>query len=405
MKRVDEGVSEVRSSQRLLVILCVSVGVAMVGLGIIWPLVPVYASQLGARGLELGLIIASFNIARTIAGPFSGRFSDRWGRKSFIAAGLLLYAVVSVFYVRADDVASLVAVRLVHGMAAVMVAPVAMALVADAAADCRLGRAMGTLSMSMMIGLGAGPMLGGVIQEHFGLAAAFYSMGGLALLTLAGVILMVPSGRGVTCRTTARQPVRAGVKQLVGHRWLQVLVLLRVFTAAGQGCVYTFLPLLAAELNVSGTQIGLVLGTNIFLLAALQRVCGNLADRSRPEGLLLGGTLLSGLAVLGMPLSDGFAGLLAANVVMGTGTGAAFAGGFVLAGRLGRFLGQGAVMGITDAGWSLGMIAAPILAGLIMDRFGMPAIFYSGGGLVVAGTGLTAMLLTFDRRSVNGGGP
>ena len=39
-----------------------------------------------------------------------------------------------------------------------------------------------------------------------------------------------------------------------------------------------------------------------------------------------------------------------------------------------------------------------------MDRFGMPAIFYSGGGLVVVGTGLTAMLLTFDRQSVNGGG-
>ena len=74
--------------------LSVSVGVAMIGLGIIWPLVPVYAVELGAGGFQIGLIIASFNLARTFFNPLAGRLSDRWGRKSFIALGMLLYAVV-----------------------------------------------------------------------------------------------------------------------------------------------------------------------------------------------------------------------------------------------------------------------------------------------------------------------
>ena len=46
----------------MLFLLSASVGVAMIGLGIVWPLVPVYAAELGAGGFQVGLIIASFNI-------------------------------------------------------------------------------------------------------------------------------------------------------------------------------------------------------------------------------------------------------------------------------------------------------------------------------------------------------
>ncbi len=62
------------SPSLIFFLLSASVGVAMTGLGIIWPLVPVYAVQLGASGLQVGLIIAAFNITRTLFNPFSGRF-------------------------------------------------------------------------------------------------------------------------------------------------------------------------------------------------------------------------------------------------------------------------------------------------------------------------------------------
>ena len=56
--------------------LSASVGVTMIGLGIIWPLVPVMAVALGAGGIQIGLIIASFNIARRFSNPFVGKMSD-----------------------------------------------------------------------------------------------------------------------------------------------------------------------------------------------------------------------------------------------------------------------------------------------------------------------------------------
>ena len=138
--RVEKLPSRGLSPAGILISLSAAVGVVMTGLGIIWPLVPVYAVQLGAGGLQIGIVIASFNLARTLANPLAGQLSDRWGRKPFIAAGLLLYSLVSVLYVMATRVEALILVRFLHGFTSVLVGPVAMALAADIAPPHRLGR-------------------------------------------------------------------------------------------------------------------------------------------------------------------------------------------------------------------------------------------------------------------------
>ena len=379
------------SPAAILISLSAAVGVVMTGLGIIWPLVPVYAVQLGAGGLQIGIIIASFNLARTLSNPLAGRLSDRWGRKPFIATGLLLYALVSVFYVMATRVEALILVRFLHGFTSVLVGPVAMALAADIAPPHRLGRYMGTLNMAVMLGLGAGPVLGGIIRDLFGMAAAFYTMGGLALVTFFGVTAFLP-GSDRSAKSVNPKPA-APFKNLLSHRVVQGIFLLRFFVAAGQGSVYTFLPLLALELQLSSSQVGIILGSNIFLIALLQRVCGDLADRLNPTHMIIVGTFISGLAVVGMPFVEGFGFILGFNILMGIGNGIAMPAGFVITGQLGKEMGMGSIMGITDAGWSLGMIVSPILSGIIMDTLGLPSIFMTGGFLIIIGTVLISFFL------------
>jgi len=50
-------------------------------------------------------------------------------------------------------------------------------------------------------------------------------------------------------------------------------------------------------------------------------------------------------------------------------------------------------MGLTDTGWSLGMIVSPIISGVIMDHLGITSIFVAGGILIIIGTGLIAVVL------------
>jgi MFS family permease len=372
------------SSSRILFMLSAAVGVAMIGLGIIWPVVPVYAVELGATGFQVGLIIAVFNVARTALNPFSGRLSDRLGRKPFILIGLLLYALVSVFYVMASRVESLILVRLIHGFTSVLVIPVAMALAGDIAPRHRLGVYMGTLNMAVMLGFAVGPVLGGSIREYFGMEAAFYTMGGLAMFTLIGVAVFLPKDNRRE-KSQEEQPA-APFSALLRHRVVQGIFLLRVFIAAGQGSVYTFLPILALRMQLSSSQVGLILGVNIFLIVILQRICGGIADRVDPRYMIIGGTFLSALTVLGMPYVDGFFMVLILNMIMGIGNGIAMPGGFVITGQLGRSLGMGSVMGYTDSGWSMGMIVSPIISGVIMDKLGVPSVFLIGGAVTIVGT-------------------
>ena len=369
---------------RVLFILSVSVGVAIIGLGIVWPLIPVYALDLGATGLQVGMIIASFNIARVFANPISGRLSDRWGRKPFIVTGLFFYALVSILYILATDVNDLIMVRFLHGLTSVLVVPVAMALAADIAPDTHLARYMGTLNMAVMLGLGVGPMLGGIIRDTLGMNAAFYTMGILTLLTLGGVMLLIPGERYKSGKDS-RRPT-APIKDLIRHRVVLGLFFLRLFVASGQGSVYTFLPLLGLDIGITSSEVGIILGVNIFLIAVLQRACAGIADRSDPRLLIILGTVISGIAVFAMPYAKGFTVILALNIVMGAANGISTPAGFVLTGQVGRKMGMGSIMGLTDAGWSLGMIISPIFSGIVMDSLSLSSIFFIGGILIMIGS-------------------
>jgi DHA1 family multidrug resistance protein-like MFS transporter len=216
-------------------------------------------------------------------------------------------------------------------------------------------------------------------------------MGGLALLTFLAVAAFLPGDR--RRKQNQKRKSTVPVKTLLKNRIVLGLFLLRFFLAAGQGTVYTFIPIFALQIHLTSSQVGIILGVNIFLIAFLQRLCGDLADRINPMYLIVAGSLISGLAVWGIPLGHGFAMVLACNILMGAGNGIAMPGGLVLTGRVGRSLGMGATMGITDAGWSLGMIISPIISGVIMDRLGLTSIFVAGGILIIIGTALIAVIL------------
>ena len=380
-----------QSSSGLLFLLSVSVGVAMIGLGIIWPLIPVYAVELGAGGFLVGLIIASFNVSRTLVSPFAGRLSDRWGRKKFIVTGLFAYAIISVLYVLPAHAETLIFVRFFHGLASVLVVPIAMALAADIAPKQKLGLYMGTLNMAVMIGLGIGPVLGGTIRDHFGMNAAFYAMGALALLTCILVLIFIPSD--YQSHGSGESQKISSIRKILTHRAVLGIFMMRFFAASGQGAVYTFLPIFALELNLTSSQVGVILAANIFIIAFLQRVCGTLADRVNPKYFVILGTFASGMTVFGMPFVEGFMMILLLNILMGMANGFALPGGLVITGQLGRTMGMASLMTITDAAWSLGMIVSPILSGIVLDVFGLSYVFIVGSLLILTGSAIVTLFL------------
>ena len=385
-----------QSSSGILFLLSIAVGVAMIGLGIIWPLIPVYAVELGAGGVLVGLIIASFNVSRALLNPFVGRLSDKLGRKKFIVIGLFVYGVIGIFYVLPTHAETLVFIRFFHGMASVLVVPIAMALAADIAPPQKLGLYMGTLNMAVMLGLGIGPVLGGTIRDHLGMNAAFYAMGLLAFMTCLLVMIFIPSDN--QRRGAEKSQNISSIKEMLSHRVVLGIFLMRFLTASGQGAVYTFLPILALELAFTSSQVGVILGANIFLIAFLQRTFGKLADRINPKYLIITGTFASGMTVLGMPFVQGFMMILLLNMLMGMANGVSLPGGLAITGKLGRSMGMASLMSLTDAAWSLGMIVSPVISGIILDVLGLSYVFVIGSLLISAG-GVVVTLFLKDYQS------
>ena len=60
----------------------------LVGFGIVLPLLPFYAGELGASPFQVGLIIASYSAMQFVFAPIWGALSDRYGRRSLLLVGL-----------------------------------------------------------------------------------------------------------------------------------------------------------------------------------------------------------------------------------------------------------------------------------------------------------------------------
>ncbi|RKZ05357.1 MFS transporter, partial [bacterium] len=232
--------------KRIFSVLFLVLFVATLGLGIVAPLMPVFAESLGATGIWLGVIFSGFSISRVIFMPLIGRLSDSRGRKKFITAGLLLYAVLSLLYPMAGSVYSLVAVRLIHGFASAMVFPIAMAYVADVSRRGNEGETMGTFNIAMFLGMGAGPLLGGALKDAFGFPAAFYSMSALTAVAFLITLFFLPDVVSSGARHRRHVPFR----KMVESRTMKGILVFRMVSAMGRGSIMAFLPIIAARYDV-----------------------------------------------------------------------------------------------------------------------------------------------------------
>jgi MFS family permease len=153
---------------RSFIALYVSVFVATMGISMVSPLLPVYAKELGASGVWLGLTFSVFAIVQTIFGPFAGRLSDKYGRKPFIMAGLIIYMISALGYLTAQTFFQVIAFRAFSGLGTSLIFSVAQAYLGDLTPAGHEGRWSGAFATANVIGFGTGPLFAGVFRQLLG---------------------------------------------------------------------------------------------------------------------------------------------------------------------------------------------------------------------------------------------
>lgn len=368
----------------------------MLGVGIIEPIMPLYAKSMGASGVMLGLIFSGFALSRTLFAPIVGKISDQYGRKRFLIAGIILFIIFSILYVLANTPLTLIFIRTAQGLASVMVTPVAQAYIGDITPVGKEGRYMNLFFVSYLSGTALGPVVGGALSDEFSLEAPFYVMAMMAFISLILVLWLVPQTAAKNKRSEKDQKITRDFKNILRDTKMQAILVYLWSRGFYRWGFNSFFPVFAISFaDLTKTQVGLALSGYMLAGAILQYPSGVYVDkfnRHRSDFILAGG-LISAICMFIIPVLRNVYTIIAFTLVMGVASAFSRAAAIAIRTEQGRIHGMGAAIGSSTTSIGLGQIIGPLLFGLIVDFFSIPYAFYFGGIIGLLGVFFSFWLL------------
>ena len=376
----------------ILLTILSAIFIVFIGMGIIAPILPIYAEELGATGFALGIIMAAYAVSGGLLQPFVGTLSDRYGKKGFLTAGLIMFSVTGYIYTVAGSVGQLVLIRFFHGIGSAMIIPIAMAYIIESA-DGHVGKYLGWFNIAIFAGIGAGPILGGFFLDLLGKNAGFYAMSGLSLISTLLVIAILP-GQNPDTPPKPRAPLFSQFRRMMHSRRVMGILLARMTTMIIMVPTFAFLPLLMTQqMGASGSQIGMVIACRTLVNAVFQVPFGKLADTRDPNRLLMAGSIMIGISMCCVPFARGFVPLLMLFAVIGLGEAVSWPAMGALAAKEGKQFGQGSMMGVFNMAMNLGVFIGAMGVGALVDLFSLDWAFYAVGiCLILCAVAAAAMI-------------
>jgi DHA1 family multidrug resistance protein-like MFS transporter len=359
------------NNRKNVTILSLTLGVVMLGFGMVMPIFPFYIESMGASATELGLLVAISPFIQLIASPLWGSISDRRGRKPVLVVGLLGYGISMVLFGLSTELWMLFVARGVGALLSAATMPTTMAYVSDSTSEQDRGGGIGALGAAMGLGMVLGPALGGLLGGE-SLSMPFFLTAAVCLVTLLLVLLFLPESLPAEARRQTAIMIRPAAqirelwRALVGP--LGVLLLMAFLVSFGLTTFQGIFGYYALKKFGYGTEeVGWILTVMGVVSAVTQGALTGPLTKRWGEAAVIKATLLASAVSFGL--------LLAANslpaILVTTGL-------FTLPNALLRpavisltskraDTQQGVAMGLNNSFNSLGRIAGPIWAGFAFD--------------------------------------
>jgi MFS family permease len=254
-----------------------------------------------------------------------GRWSDAVGRRPMLAAGLAAALASAVVFLTADSVPLLLVGRVLSGLSAGLFTGTATAAVIEAAPPKWRGRAAAVATVANIGGLGAGPLLAGVLVEYAPWPLHLTFIVHIALVVLAAAaILVVPE---TSSRTGSIGPQRLSVPSEV--RTVFAIAAIAAFAGFAVSGLFTAVApsFLSQVVGIDNHLAAGLIVCSIFASSALAQLA---ATGIKPQRAVALGCaiLIVGTVILAAALHfSSLTGLIAAAVVSGIGQGISFSRG------------------------------------------------------------------------------
>lgn len=180
----------------VLATLCLAVFVVNVSTTVINIALPTLVRELGASTRDLLWIVDAFNLAFAALVLAGGSLSDRFGRRRLLLLGLVIFVAASAGGALSGSPGVLVAWRTLAGVAAALVYPVTLSILANVFTDrTERVKALGLWGAATGLAVATGPVVGGALIEHFWWGSILVFNGIAAAVTLFFAARFIPESR------------------------------------------------------------------------------------------------------------------------------------------------------------------------------------------------------------------
>ena len=414
---------EVRKIPAKLLTLMATAFIDMIGVLMIFPLLPFYVKKFGGNGINIfglhlgigilaGFTIASFTVAQMVSAPMWGRFSDRMGRRPTLMIALTASGIAYLIFGFANSLWLLLLSRIVQGAGGGTVG-VIQAYVADSTAPQDRARALGWLSATTNLGVALGPLLGsfaitlgkrdvipGSATLHMDHAAPGIIAALLCMINIIFVARYLTESRNpsdhVLVEGEKKLTSRQAIWRVVSHSNEPSSRLIWIYAIA-MGAYQGSFSMLALFLNdrfqVTEQNIGYFF-MYVGSISVFTRVLllGRMVDWLGESKLSRLGLLLLAGGVLGMPLSHSLLMLGITVALIPLGTAFTFPCVTALLSRVISPRDRGLYMGMQQTYGGVARAFGPLFFGWVFDTLGSSSPFFFASAFIVGTIFLTPQL-------------
>lgn len=360
-------------TKKALPILFAVMFLVYVGFGIIIPVIPFYAEDLGASPTELGLLMAVYSLMQFLFAPMWGRISDRIGRKPVMMIGIFGLAVSFFLMAISSELWMLFAARIIGGFLSAANMPTVMAYAADITSEEDRGKGMGVIGASIGLGFIFGPAIGGIFSKT-DLQMPFYIAGSLSLLTFFLVMLVLKESLSKEERHQTERK-RTGLLQALNGPESVLFFLSLFITLSLSGLEATFAYFAAEKAGLGTTELGYIFMIMGLAGAIVQGgLVGRLTKRFGEGFVIQIGIFVSAIGFFLILYTKDFTTAAIFLTIFGVGNGVIRPAVSALLTKRSK-TGHGSVTGLLSSFDSLGRILGPILGGwLYTVSLGLPYV-------------------------------
>jgi MFS family permease len=361
--------------------------------GLVLSMFPLFARELGAKEFAIGSLAAVHPLLSVLGAIPMGLLANRVSRKGMFALAYGLSFLAALAYSSTGSAAGLVVPQVLFGLSVVAYWPTQHAHISDNVDPAQRARLYG-LSMGLT-GFGGiiGPVLAGRIADTLGFQVLYWFYASVTLIGL-GLCTRVkePVEDTTILATQARGVSMMGTRALLARPALQFVFLATVAMFVQWGLRDTFLPLYAADLNLSRTAIGALATCQTISMSATRLLLGTLGHRAPAGRAVLAFVALSALVTLAVPALHGFGALAVVALVAGIGSGACVPLNLTNVANATSRQERPMAMSLESAASAAGRLFSSFTFGWLAGHIGVPMLFIVGNaGVLLAVFGLTRM--------------